>query len=36
MTRLNTPHDPNKKPAPKLHATEVPPPKAGEKENLHD
>jgi hypothetical protein len=36
MTRLNTPHDPNKKPAPKLHATEVPLPKAGEKEQLHD
>ena len=26
----------DKKPAPKLHATEVPLPKAGEKENLHE
>jgi len=36
MVQQHAKPEPNKKPAPKLHATEMPLPKAGEKEHVHE
>jgi len=36
MVQQHARPEPDKKPAPKLHATEMPLPKAGEKEHVHE